>query len=112
MLNYSFPMGMSDELAFHTILFATTMHIGFLGKGYGRESAELLQTIIREINRRISDAGNSANYSDGTIFAVYTLAIVEVFCTESCFEQLLTAGVRGNRLSTATGTNGSYTSKV
>lgn len=83
MLTYSFAMAMSDELAFYTILFASTMHMGFLGKGYGRESAELLQNVIREINRRISNVGDSSNYSDATVYAVCTLAIIEVYCNHA-----------------------------
>ena len=74
---------MCDELMFKTTLFACTMHMSYLGKGFVRECAEILQTIVREINKRIVDAGNSANFSDATVCAVSCLALTEVYCNEA-----------------------------
>ena len=76
-------MAMCDELMFKTTLFACTMHMSYLGKGFVRECAEILQTIVREINKRIVDAGNSANFSDATVCAVSCLALTEVYCNEA-----------------------------
>jgi hypothetical protein len=83
MRSHWFPLAMGDELMFHTTLFACTTHMCYLGKGYERECAEILQRIVREINRRIVDAGDSANYSDSTICAVSCLAMTEVYCNEA-----------------------------
>jgi hypothetical protein len=76
-------MAMCDELMFRTTLFACTMHMSYLGKGYSRECAEILQTIVREINRRIVDAGVSGNFSDSTICAISCLALTEVYCNQA-----------------------------
>jgi len=76
-------MAMGDELLFHTALFACVTHMCYLGKNLHRESAELLQRIVRELNRRIAEAGDSANYSDTTVCAVSCLAMTEVYCNEA-----------------------------
>ena len=76
-------MAMCDELMFRTTLFACTMHMTYLGKGYSRECTEILQTIVREINRRIVDARDSANFSDSTVCAISCLALTEVYCNEA-----------------------------
>jgi hypothetical protein len=80
MKSHWLPMAMGDELMFRTTLFACTMHMSYLGKGYTRECAEILQTIVREINKRIVDAGNSGNFSDATVCAISCLALTEVYC--------------------------------
>src|SRR5262249_20607772 len=83
MKNHWFPMAMGDELMFITTLFACIMHMSYLGKGYSRECAEILQTIVREINKRIVDAGDSPNFSDATICAISCLALTEVYCNQA-----------------------------
>ena len=83
MKSHWLPMAMCDELMFRTTLFACTMHMSYLGKGYSRECAEILQTIVREINRRIVDAGVSGNFSDSTICAISCLALTEVYCNQA-----------------------------
>ena len=76
-------MAMCDELMFRTTLFACIMHMSYLGKGYDRECAEILQTIVREINKRIVDAGDSANFSDATVCAISCLALTESYCNQA-----------------------------
>lgn len=83
MRSHWFPLAMTDELMFHTMMYACAVHMTYLGKGYQRESAEILQCIVREINKRIMDAGDSAKYSDSTVCAVSCLAMTEVYCNEA-----------------------------
>jgi len=83
MKSHWLPMAMSDELMFRTTLFACITHLSYLGKGYSRECAEVLQTIVREINKRIVDAGNSPNFSDATVCAISCLALTEAYCNQA-----------------------------
>ena len=83
MRSHWFPMAMNDDLMFHTTLFACVTHMCYMGKNLHRESAELLQHIVREINRRIVEVGDSTNYADTTVCAVSCLAMTEVYCNEA-----------------------------
>jgi hypothetical protein len=83
MKSHWLPMAMCDELMFRTSLFACIMHMSYLGKGYNRECAEILQTIVREINKRIVDAGDSSNFSDATVCAISCLALTEAYCNQA-----------------------------
>lgn len=72
-------MAVTDELLFITSLFACTAHMIQVGRGYVQENAELLHRVVRLLNQRIIDAGDSGNYSDATICSVSCLALTEVW---------------------------------
>jgi hypothetical protein len=78
MTSHWFPLAITDELMFHTALFACTAHMVQLGKGCSQENSELLHRIVRRLSNRIVQARDNGHYSDTTIAAVSCLAMTEV----------------------------------